>query len=477
MIHVFEQLTNWRSGFELVIGFFLACALTAQILLTKSNVTAAVGWIGLVWFSPFFGGFAYFVLGINRVQRRAKRMGRLGDRPARTPRSPPDFAPDDPQLEALTRALSFITARPVETGNTFEILHNGDEAYPAMLAAIEAAQVSIGLSSYIMRDDTWGKKFVAALRAAHERGVQVRVIVDGIGSGWIVSPAYEALRKAGVPVDRFMHSPLPWKMSFLNLRTHKKILVLDGKIGFTGGINIADQNVLALHTESPVQDTHFKITGPVVGQLVESFALDWSFVTDERLEGETWFPDLGQSTEGVAARVVTAGPDQDLEKVEFAVLEALACARHTVQIMTPYFLPDERLMSALSMAAMRGVAVDVIVPSRSDHRLVDWASHANVWWFLKDGGRIWRSPAPFRHSKALVIDGHWCLVGSSNWDIRSFRLNFELCVEVYDRGLAQALSALMEQNKGPQLLEAELEAKSIPIRLRNAATRLLLPYL
>lgn len=480
MNQIFDLTTRMRSDLMLGLGLVVAAIITVHVLLTKREVAAAVGWIGLAWFSPFLGGFAYFVLGINRVRRRARRMRGGPTGPTRAVRDALPLPGEDGHLRPLRQGIGFITARPILAGNAVAILHDGDEAYPQMLAAIAGARGSIGLSSYIMRADAIGTRFVEALRAAQDRGVAVRVIVDGVGSGWIISPAYRQLSRAGLPVRRFMHSPMPWRMPFLNLRTHKKILVVDGTIGFTGGINIADQNVLATHPRNPVQDTHFSLRGPAVGQLVEAFARDWSFLTDEELDGPAWFPapdSTGGAAGGAAARVVTAGPDRDLEKVEFAVLQAIACARDSIRLMTPYFLPDQQLITALSLAAMRGVAVEVILPERSDHRLVDWAARANIGPLLHDKARAWRSPPPFRHSKVMVVDAEWCLIGSSNWDMRSFRLNFELCVEVYDRTLAAELEALMARNQGRPLEAAELDARSLPQRLRDAGVRLLLPYL
>ena len=213
-----------------------------------------------------------------------------------------------------------------------------------------------------------------------------------------------------------------------------------------------------------------------MAQLTEGFATDWSFVMDEDLSGEAWFPSLDQAGEATA-RIITSGPDQDLEKIEFAVLQAIACARETIGLMTPYFLPDERLITALSLAALRGVAVDIVIPKRSDHRLVDWATRANIGPLLQDGCRIWLCPPPFRHSKTMVVDGEWCLIGSSNWDMRSFRLNFELCMEVYDRELAVELTTLMQRNRGTALVRAAVDSRTLPVRLRDAAARLMLPYL
>lgn len=470
-----------RTDVEVGLGFLIAVIVTVHVLLTRREVAASAGWIGLAWFAPFLGGFLYFVLGINRVQRRARRV-RGGPAKSRRHGRARRARQANAHLAPLEKAIGRLTERPTEPGNSWRILHNGDEAYPAMLAAIAGAQTSVGLSSYIMRADNAGLRFVAALREAQGRGVAVRVIVDGVGSGWLQSRAYSALLAAGIPAQRFMHTVLPWRMPFLNLRTHKKILIVDGRLAFTGGINIADENDIATNPADPVQDTHFELRGPVVAQLVEAFARDWAFCTEgqdtdgEALDGPAWFPDLRPEGDA-AARVVTAGPDQDLEKIEFAVQQAIACAQSRITVMTPYFLPDQHLMTALSLAAMRGVQVEITLPERGNHRLVDWAWRANIGPLLHDGGRVFLSPPPFRHSKIMVVDGTWCLIGSSNWDMRSFRLNFELCVEITDSPLAMALEALVAERRGRQVDETEIRERSVALRLRDAASRLLLPYL
>jgi len=474
MVEVMEFLTRIKPGLELSLGLVIAIAVTIHVLQTKRDVAAAAAWIGLAWFAPFFGGFSYFVLGINRVRRRALRL-RSGSANRSRRRRTGRRAAEDHHLAALQEGIGQICGRPIETGNRVEILHDGDQAYPAMLAAIDAAEHSIGLSSYIFRADAIGERFVAALGEAMKRGVAVRVIVDGIGSGWLRSPAYHRLRAAGIPAGRFMHSSMPWRMSFLNLRSHKKILVVDGRIGFTGGVNIADQNLLATNPPDPIQDTHFRVEGPVVGQLAYAFARDWEFVSEE-LDGEAWYPALDQPGE-IIGRVLTAGPDEDVEKIEFAVMQAIACARTRIQVMTPYFLPDQRVITALSLAAQRGVAVDVVIPRTGVHRLLDWAVRANVGPLLECGVRIWRCPPPFRHSKVMVIEGEWSLIGSSNWDMRSFRLNFELCIEAYDKGLAKELSDIVSANQGNALTLEELNARGLVMRMRDAGARLLLPYL
>ncbi len=474
MTDIWFDLLHARADVTLALGLVFAICVTIHSLLQKRDVAAAVGWIGLVWFAPILGAIVYVVFGVNRVRRRARQLRPQDEDP--DGRSTPTLPGTESELDALGRGISRITARPLLPGTRVQAFQNGDQAYPPMLEAIAAARHSIGLSSYIFRDDIWGGRFIAALAEASGRGVAVRVLIDGIGGGWLRSPAYRRLSRAGVPAARFMHSPLPWRMPFINLRSHKKILVVDGAVGFTGGMNIADENVMATRPAVPVQDLHFRIDGPVVGQLMEAFAQDWQFATGEDLEGAAWFPAVPHGS-GALARVIDSGPDEDLEKVEFAVLQAVACARKSIALMTPYFLPDERLITALSLAAMRGVSVQIVLPQASNHVLVDWATRANIGPLLSDGVRIWRSPPPFHHSKLMVVDGEWCLIGSCNWDIRSFRLNFELCMEIYDSALAAVLTELMQQSRGKPLMQAELNDRKLVVRLRDAAARLMLPYL
>ncbi|MBN8926053.1 MAG: cardiolipin synthase [Rhodospirillales bacterium 69-11] len=468
------MMSDVRVHVTLVAGFVLAIGASLHILLNKRDVASAVGWIGLVWLAPFLGVATYLVFGINRVRRRA-RQARAGTLDAEAGAGSRSLEVPD-GLAPLGRGVGRITGAPLVRAAAVGVFHNGDEAYPPMLAAIEAAQHSVGLSSYIFRNDEWGGRFIEALTAAHRRGVAVRVLIDGIGGGWLFSPAYHRLRRAGVPAARFMHSPLPWRMPFINLRCHKKILVVDGVLGFTGGLNIGDENVLATRPRHPVQDMHFRIEGQVVGQLTRAFAADWQFATGEDLLGAAWFPGIEES-DGVLARVIDSGPDEDIEKIEFAVLQAVACARRSVRVMTPYFLPEERLVTALALAAMRGVAVEVVLPAHGNHVLVDWASRANVGPLLEAGVRLTQSPPPFHHAKLMVVDEAWCLIGSCNWDIRSFRLNFELCMELYDDALARVLAGVMAGARGAALTQADIAARPLPVKLRDAAARLMLPYL
>ena len=466
---------------HLAAGFDLLAVLLASshVLLHKRDVRAATLWIATIWFIPLFGPLLYLALGVNRVRRRAITLGVHGtfQRP-----SPENLGEPNPAAAAHLKMLASVVNRlvtpPLVSGNRIQPLVNGDAAFPEMLAAIESAQKSISLATYIFDNDASGKKFAAALGRAGARGVQVRVLIDAAGARYSWPPITRELKKLGVNVARFLPSLAPWRAATINLRNHRKSLVVDGRLAFTGGINIRHGNVLRAAPKSPVQDLHFRVEGPVVTQLQEAFANDWTFTTDEVLDGLLWFPELPENG-SLVARVITDGPDADFEKLRWTLLAALAEAQTSVQILTPYFLPDPALVSALNLAALRGVQVDIVLPAKSNLPFVHWASRAMWWQVLERGCRVWLTPPPFDHSKLMIVDGHWVLLGSANWDARSLRLNFELNVECYGREFAQDMQQVIANKLAGarEVTLAAVDGRSYPVRLRDAAARLFSPYL
>ncbi|RDJ21466.1 cardiolipin synthase [Bosea caraganae] len=457
-----------------IAHFASAGAVTLHALFKKREVAAAIGWIGLAWLSPFFGPFLYFLLGINRVKRRAQRL-RGAEGGVR-----PDVALKGRARKtdhSLLTAVDKITGIDSEPGRVTDILHCGDEAYPRMLEAIEAAQTSIVFATFIFRTDEAGERFIAAFTRAHQRGVAIRVLIDGFGGGFLHSAAYHRLHRAGVPVARYLHSLLPWKMPLLDLRLHKKIMVIDGRTAFIGGLNIGAENLLATQPAEPVRDVHFRIEGPVVNQIAASFQDDWSFTTGETLDDPVWSAQAYDAHGAAPARAIASGPDQSVDQLVLVLLAAISSAKSSIRIATPYFLPDEQLLTALQLAALRGVTVDIVLPARNNHRLVGWAVYAHIRPLLKMGCRLWRSPPPFDHSKLMVVDDAWCLVGSANWDARSLRLNFELTVEFHDSDLAGRLGAAIDRKLTDPIMMAEIDARWGIVKIRDAAARLLMPYL
>jgi cardiolipin synthase len=256
-------------------------------------------------------------------------------------------------------------------------------------------------------------------------------------------------------------------------------MVVDGRVGFTGGMNIRESCLLELNLPYHVRDLHFRVEGPAVAHLQEVLVDDWAFATGERLQGGRWFPEL-QPAGQTLARGIVDGPDEDFERLRLTLLGAVACARSSVTILTPYFLPDSALVTSLNVAAMRRVDVDILLPAVSNLRLVQWASTAQLWQVLQRGCRVWLTPPPFDHTKLMVVDGAWVLIGSSNWDARSLRLNFEFDLECYDCELGTSLQQWVRNARlrgARPVTLAEVDNRILPIRLRDGLARLLSPYL
>lgn len=463
----------------------LAVIASSHAILRKREVRAAIGWVGLIWLVPFGGALLYLLLGVNRIRRRGTRIQDeitlLSD--SRAAALPPPV--DHHDLPAFTRsiggvarAVGEVTQLPLLPGNRIEPLVCGDEAYPAMIAAIDGASSTIMMQSYIFDVDRAGTEFIEALDRAHRRGLAVRVLIDGVGAAYSKPKATQLLRRRGVPVSEFMGQLVPWRMPYMNLRNHRKILVVDGRIGFTGGMNIREGSVLSVESRFPVRDLHFRIEGPVVRHLAETFARDWVFASGEELFSPGWFPRLQLQGEAVA-RGVSDGPDDEFERLYNTFLAALSGADETVQIITPYFLPDNALLSALRTAVLRGVEVDVVLPSRSNLRVVGWAMAGQLEQVLEAGCRVWLSPEPFDHTKLMLVDGSWVLFGSGNWDPRSYRLNFEFNVEVYDRAFAERMERFVEDriSASRSVSLSELRDRHLALKLRNGVAWLFSPYL
>ena len=455
----------------------LAASVTVDVLLKKSDVRGALGWIGAAWFSPILGGLLYYMFGINLVTRRALKMGR---KRARTGRSsghdqPPD-APD--HIRNLLEVSERVTTCSLTAGNALTMLEGGDAVYPQMLAAIAAAEKSIVMASYVFRNDKAGNQFADALIAAKARGVAVRVLLDSVGIGYFRPIIYHRMQRGGVFAARFLHTWLPWRMPFLNMRNHRKILVVDGRLAFTGGMNVGAENSKSPHPKDYILDIHFRVEGPVVRQVMDAFARDWSFTTEEVLDEDFWWPKLKEAGD-IYARGVSSGPDADIYKLEMILGAALNAAKKHIRILTPYFLPDARLQFAIAQAGLRGVQVDIVIPDQCNYLFMDWAMRAHLRFFNRIDAKIYTTPLPFDHSKLCTLDDGWCLIGSSNWDARSFRLNFEYDLECYDPALTQTLNGIIDAKiaRGKRLNVASLIARPVWIRLRDAAARLMMPYL
>lgn len=477
---------HWRHYIVAGVTLALSVLASGHALLHKRDSRAALLWVGFIWLAPVVGAVLYVLLGINRIKRRAILLRGDLQRYRTSPQTEPCPAAElegqlpegSKHLSSIAEVLDKMVNRPLVPGNRVEPLINGDEAFPAMLQAIAEARYSVTLSTYIFDRDDAGLAFAKALGEAVRRGVEVRVLIDATGTRYSWPPILGRLQKERIRYARFLPAFRFWRPISINLRSHRKIMVVDGRVGFTGGMNIRVGNWLSKNPRHPVQDIQFRIEGPVVAHLQEVFVDDWFFSTGEALRGERWFPSL-DSVGLVWARGIADGPDEDFERLRWAILCAVAAARRSIRIVTPYFLPDLPIISALNVAAMRGVEVDIILPAKNNLPFVQWASTAHWWQMLKHGCRIWLTPPPFDHAKIFLVDHCWSLAGSTNWDPRSLRLNFEFNVECYDRELAENLEQLVQDRlraARPVSLR-EVDERGLPVKLRDGIARLLSPFL
>jgi cardiolipin synthase len=462
----------------------LSLAAAGHSLVHKTDSRSALVWTSLNLTMPLIGPFLYWCLGINRISRRARSWQESGRRISGSSIYPIEQKHGSqvrlPAAAAHLRGLQVLGDRvvttPLRVGNSIRLLENGDQAYPAMLAAIGRAEESINLSSYIFDADGIGADFAEQLRQAAGRGVAVRVIIDALGDKYSrISPA-RAFRGSQVRLEHYL--PLRHG-AYINLRNHRKTMIIDGRAAFTGGMNIRGRNILsATDPAQALRDIHFAVQGPVVADIQRSFLEDWFFVTGERLDSPLFFPLLEQRGSALV-RCISDGPDKEFGKLQQIIMGALSCSVSSVCIMTPYFIPDRAMIAALVTAALRGVAVRILLPGLNNLPFMRWACQALLPELLAAGVRIFYQPPPFVHSKLLLVDDIWALIGSANLDTRSLRLNFEQNLSVYDAAFAARVRRHFDQAfvHAAQVTLNEIENRTLPIKLRDGFFHLFSPYL
>jgi len=462
----------------------LGCVSAAHAVMYKRDPRSATIWVVISFALPIIGPWLYWALGINRVRRRASQerrwAGRPVDRPALTIVHPTPDPADEAiaHLAPLRNVADRVTHLPLLPGNRVEPLHNGEQAYPRMLDSIASAERTVTLASYVFDWDDVGRSFTEALEQAARRGVKVHILVDGVGALGHFSRMGRLLMQCKVEVAAFFPLRFPFGRFRLNLRNHRKILVVDGRVGFTGGMNISQRYLVTRPAPGRVEDLHFEVQGPVVAELQHTFVEDWALATNRVLMGEEYFPELSPAGPALC-RGIASGPDEDLERVYWILLAALTTAQRSVRIVTPYFVPTLSLITAMGTAALRGVDVTLVLPSTVDRPFMRWVADAYLWQLLERGVKVVRRPPPFVHTKLLIVDEQWLLIGSANLDPRSFRLNFELNVEVYAAELGGRLSRWLDAlvDTSQRVTLNEMDSRPPWRRLRDGLAKLASPYL
>ncbi|MGI9304891.1 MAG: phospholipase D-like domain-containing protein [Gammaproteobacteria bacterium] len=470
-------IANYYGTLLVVLYAIIAGWAVAHALLFKTNSRAALGWIGLIILFPLAGSLLYLIFGINRVRRKAQR-GSPAEHPWTEQGSLPELTGAPPTTDRLENVGWRITGQMPTTRNSVKALINGEEAYPAMLRSIQGATKEILLATYIFDNDHTGKTFVTACKEAVERGVQVRVLIDDVGRRYSCPSIVRRLRKSQIEFRRFMPLTLFPPSLSLNLRNHRKLLIIDNITGFAGGMNISDRQLVQGASRHRAADLHFQLTGTVVPELRALFEADW------RASGGDSIGAVQRSTTSVEGgvcrcRVVADGPDENLDHLARLIEAVASVACDRIRILTPYFLPHAQLTGALISAAVRGVNVAIVIPARNNWPPVRWALNHHLYELLSAGVRVLEQPPPFDHSKCLLIDDEYALIGSSNLDPRSLRLNFELGIEVFSSELNSALSAYVDSILGRalEIKKDDILNRTTLVRLRDAIAALFSPYL
>lgn len=459
------------------------------IILQKREPVKALAWITVIALLPVAGFVIYIMFGRNHRKEKIFNLKEIKDLEQFEKLS-------KEQVEAIQNSdimmrQSIADNRDIITlllnnnkalltiKNRIHVLHNGQETFDSIINALKEAKSSIHLEYYIFENDNIGKKISKILMDKAREGVEVRFIYDDVGSWGLRNSFIRRMKKAGVETGCFMPVVFPWLTSKVNYRNHRKIIVVDGKVGFTGGINIADRYMRA-EKKGIWRDTHLKLEGDSVLMLQAIFATDWYFISGrKRLDDlKKYFPKTS-ITDETPIQIASSGPDSDWASIMQAFFAAITRAQKHIYISSPYFLPNQAILTALKVAALSGIDVKVMIPSRSDSKIVYWATRSYISELIEAGIKVYLYCKGFNHSKVITIDSIFSSVGTANMDIRSFEDNFEVSAIMYDRKIAQELesSFLKDIDDCIQVTHETWEKRPKLHYIYEALSRLLSPLL
>ena len=469
-----------------LITFLQLVFLGSVIFLENRDPTKTIIWLLILGALPVFGALLYVLFGrvvrkhrLSRHKQQSLEQNEeiLKERQDRPRAEDIDQAGSFPMNKKLAQLLFNDAAAPLTLNNRSEVLTNGSDTFKALFAALEGAQNHIHLEFFIFHYDMIGQDILNLLICKAAEGVKVRVLVDGLPNRSL-SKRFGELRKVGVEAQGFYPVRFPFFSRHLNLRNHRKIVIVDGRVGFIGGLNVGDEYLSRNKKIGFWRDTFLKLEGDSVNFLQTVFLNDWNGVTNQDINGLSYYP-RSEHIGAQMTQIAATGPDSDWGSMLQIFFVALTSAEKRIYIETPYFIPDEASVMALKTAALSGLDVRIILQGIPDHRITYWASHSYVEELLELGVRIYRYQKGILHAKVLILDGKIGVVGSTNFDIRSFSLNFEISAFIYDYKFAQRLEHDFRQDlaDSEEISLEEYKQRSLSNRVKESSARLLSPLL
>jgi cardiolipin synthase len=475
---------------RLIYDILAVITVISIVFFQRRDPANALSWLLVLIFLPYIGFVLYLIFGLHYYKRKQFDVKASADREMLM-----GFVAKQKLL--ITEGRDRLTEQRLEgvlelanmllndnyavitDGNEVRAFTDGKEKFGALLEAIRGAKDHIHMEYYIIRDDELGNQIVAALTEKAREGVEVRLLYDGLGNK-IRTKGYRDLRAAGGKVSEFYRVLVPYLTVRINYRDHRKIAVIDGKVAFLGGFNIGDEYI----GKGPLghwRDTAVELKGEGARCLQLRFLLDWNFATKENLllSDARYFPAVPGKAEGPLVQIVSGGPDALQNPIKEEYLKLTSIARKHIYIQTPYFIPDVSVMDALRVAALSGVDVRIMYPSRPNHLFVNWASMSYLGELVEAGVRVYQYKNGFIHAKTATVDGMVSSVGTANWDMRSFKLNFETNAVIYGEEFAeeQKRAFLKDTENSSELTLAEYKGRSIAVRIKECVSRLFSPLL
>ncbi|MBS6183688.1 MAG: cardiolipin synthase [Clostridium celatum] len=454
------------------------------IFIERKEPTTTWAWLIILIVLPGIGLILYLLLGQNLSRQKIFREKKLADKIKRykliSNRELPNFDSEiNENYEDLILMNYNHSGAIYTTGNEVKTYINGEDKFRDLFNDIRAAKSFIHIEYYIFRYDDLGRALIKELHEKTKDGVEVRLVIDGMGSKRITKKIIKEIESYGIKVAVFFPGVLPHINTRINYRNHRKIVVIDGKIGYVGGFNVGNEYVNKGKQFKFWRDTHIRVKGEAVNELNKRFILDWDYAADENMGNMSMYFPIPEVVGNVGMQIVSSGPDHMEEYIKNSYMKIINNAKNYVYIQTPYLVPDSPMMEALKISALSGVDVRIIVPGAPDHFFMEWMLSANIGLLIEYGIKIYRYGNGFIHSKTIVADGEVCSIGTANLDIRSFKLNFEVNAFIYNEKIAKEQEKIFlgDQLKSKLVKKEEYYKRSRSLRIKESLIRLLAPIL